>query len=179
MFVRPVGTVVLAFVALISSGCSSHEIKAEDHSTDEAAKYAASSPSPSENAASKRDSCLLPWPSPMKLSGRVRREERFGPPGYGENPRTDERVTIYLLDLRMPVDVCADTTRDAAHPAVRGVGRLQLTGRLDPNELQNDVGRSLTVFGSLNFRAWGSDYTEVLIHVDSVPGTRVVVPQST
>jgi hypothetical protein len=40
------------------------------------------------------------------------------------------------------------------------------------------TGTTLRVFGTLQRRAWGSDYTDVLIRVDSIPGLQAA-PQQT
>lgn len=120
--------------------------------------------------AASPDQCTPLWPAQVELRGTVRKEKRFGPPGYGEDSVQDERVTILVLELDRPINVCADTSRDFPRPAVAGVTQVQMTGRLDPERVSRSTGLKLTVYGTLTRRARGSDYTEVLIRVDSIPG---------
>jgi len=107
-------------------------------------------------------SCVPATSSRLRLSGIVREEHRLGPPRYGETPKRDQKITILVLALPQPIDVCADTTSDTPHPAVRWIRDLQITSHLDPEKLRAHFGREITV--------WGTDYTQVLIRVDSIPG---------
>jgi hypothetical protein len=100
-------------------------------------------------------------------------QQKFGPPGYGETPARDERVTILILRLEHGIDVCADSTASDPRRVVRDARELQLTGRVDPARLHSYRGKKLTVFGSLYRKAWGTDYTDVLIRVDSIPELRL------
>jgi hypothetical protein len=43
-------------------------------------------------------------PCSVALIGKVQIENKYGPPGYGENPSLDERVVIYVLKLKTPVN---------------------------------------------------------------------------
>lgn len=122
--------------------------------------------------------CLPPWPAAVRLSGVVKTETRLGPPGYGETPSRDKKVTIFVLHLSTPVDVCADTTSGVLHPALDRVAAMQLTGRLDPVELKKEDGLRLSVDGTLHRQTWGTDFTEVIVRVDSILGVKVVAPRS-
>lgn len=118
------------------------------------------------------DACT-PELAQVSLVGRLRSEEKWGPPGYGETPDQDRRVTIYVLELDRPEVVCADPALEQNSRGESRVSRLQVTGRVDPEKLEASVGRRLTVWGALVHQAWGSDYTPVLIRVDSIPELRI------
>ena len=122
--------------------------------------------------------CLPLWPTTLRLSGIVEVENRLGPPGYGETPAKDEKVTIFVLRLRAPVDVCAETSSVAPQPEVKGVRIIRLTGHVDPARLRRQVGLRLEVDGTLDHGARGMDFTQVLIRVDSIPGERRVPRRS-
>lgn len=47
------------------------------------------------------------------LTGKVIRKAFFGPPGYGENPKTDRRETQGILLLAEPICVEASADEDA------------------------------------------------------------------
>jgi hypothetical protein len=135
-------------------------------------------PAPQARPSTNIMPCVSTWPTAVRLTGVVRAEQRFGPRGYGETPDKDRKVEILVLHLAQNIDVCADSTRGDAHPAVNGVRELQLTGTLDPDRVKRMTGTTLRVFGTLQRRAWGSDYTDVLIRVDSIPGLQAA-PQQT
>src|SRR5215207_2231308 len=126
-------------------------------------------PAPGPEATAPDDGCTPVWPSRVRLSGVLRAEEKLGPPGYGETPERDEKLTIYVLDLDQPRDVCADTSPDEPREAVRGAARMQLAGSVDPNRLKALVGRRIRVHGTLVHQVWGSDFTQVIVRVDSIP----------
>ena len=121
--------------------------------------------------------CVPPWPTPVHLSGVIGIEQRLGPPGYGETPSRDEQITIFVLYLARPVDVCADTTAADRRPAVHGVRVMQLTGKADPDRLERWAGLPVSVFGTLDRETWGHGFTEVLVRVDSIPSLRRVPPR--
>lgn len=47
-------------------------------------------------------------PNLTGLTGILRKEHRFGPPGFGENPKTDPRVSIVVLKLDRPITAVPD-----------------------------------------------------------------------
>jgi hypothetical protein len=115
------------------------------------------------------ESCLQLWPQPVRLSGTIHREIKYGPPGYGENPSMDVRVEVFTLALKEAVDVCADTSNVAPQPIARNVKMLQLTEHVDKKDLRQNVGKFVEVFGTVRRQVWPGDYTEALIRVDSIP----------
>ncbi|MDR2964112.1 MAG: DUF4431 domain-containing protein [Bacteroidales bacterium] len=45
------------------------------------------------------------YPEISVISGKIKIETFFGPPGYGENPQTDAREDAYMLYLDSPINV--------------------------------------------------------------------------
>jgi len=128
---------------------------------------------PTPLAALPNDSACVPlWPVPVRLTGVLRAEQRLGPPGYGETPKQDEKISIFVLHLNTAIDVCADRTPDNPQPVLKAVKVLQVTGKLDLDRAKRQIGLQTILFGTLYRRAWGSDFTEVLIRVDSMPRQR-------
>jgi hypothetical protein len=107
----------------------------------------------------------------VQLSGTIAAEHRFGPPGYGEDPKRDEKRVIFVLKLREPVNVCADTSKVSPAPVARLVKVVQLE-RMDAGVLRRGVGVSVEVFGTLRRNVWPSDYTTAVINIDSIPAFR-------
>ena len=73
-------------------------------------------------------------PAKVELQGRLTIEQKYGPPGYGENPDTDQGVQIPVLLLSAPIDVQGDPQSDLNQETVRGVQRVQLVFGADVQE---------------------------------------------
>jgi hypothetical protein len=141
-----------------------------------------------------RDIRLLPWHEPqgtaeqrrfvipkpgecaplravsIRLAGRLEVVHKLGPPGFGETPDKDARLTIVLLHLTRPLDVCAGTFADVNQPPVHALRVIQLSV-VDPEiaKRQHDV---VDAYGWLDAGSGSNDFTEILLRVDSVPAMR-------
>lgn len=113
--------------------------------------------------------CIALWPERLSLRGSVRVESHYGPPGYGETPTQDKRLRIFVLKLPTPIDVCADTSTVAPQAMLQGVAALQLTDDVDTTALKKVMGIQVEVFGTLRHKVLGTDFTDVVIRVDSIP----------
>src|SRR5829696_1260990 len=89
--------------------------------------------SPNKDAAASQ--CTPIWPARVWLSGNLNVEKKWGPPGYGETPDRDELLTIFVLELDQPEDVCGETATDQDGPTTKRVDRVQLTGAFNPTRL--------------------------------------------
>ena len=105
-------------------------------------------------------------PTKVELQGRLTIEQRCGPPGYGENPDTDQRVQIPVLLLSAPIDVQGDPQSDLNQETVRGVQRVQLV--LEATSYRRLVGKNITVKGTLFRAITGHQYTDVVMNVLNV-----------
>ena len=106
-------------------------------------------------------------PATVELEGKVITEQKYGPPNYGQNPKTDQKVTVAILVLRDPIDVLA-TPGDAVNTQVNGVTRIQLVftdGKTVDKQL---IGKDVLVKGKLFHSHTGHHYTDVLIDVSSI-----------
>ena len=95
------------------------------------------------------------------------REVHLGPPGYGENPKTDERDTIFVLVLTDSIRVCPDpnVSRDMQAASVTKIQLLR-----PPVAVQQGVGAEVSVFGMLERAVLGAHFLPVLMRVDSISG---------
>lgn len=64
--------------------------------------YAASN---SRNIVGLTQKVIYTLNSEYKISGKVIQVQSFGPPGYGETPQYDEKITSYVLQLKDPITV--------------------------------------------------------------------------
>jgi hypothetical protein len=113
--------------------------------------------------------CVALSPNHVMLSGRVFSQQRYGPPGYGENPSADERVEILVLQLPKALRPCSTLNSDTTRREGKPISEVQLVGKFRPDELAEFAGSRLEAFGSLRAQTWGTDYTELILEVDSIP----------
>lgn len=109
----------------------------------------------------------------IALTGRLAEEEHLGPPGYGETPSRDLRDTIPVLVLARPLHTCPlDVPYAEGDSTGLWVDRIEL--RHVSWSARSQLGRRVTVYGTLASQTWGSDYLPVELYVDSVPDLRAV-----
>jgi len=112
-----------------------------------------------------------PWlpyePTVIELSGRLTVAVKFGPPNYGEDPKTDLRLKIPILVLEEPVNVRGDPRSDVNIESVRDVKQLQL---ILPRQREWDdlVNRPVVVQGTLSHAVSGGEFTEVVLTVQKI-----------
>ena len=110
-------------------------------------------------------SCLPYEPAVVSLTGTVRRVMAYGPPNYGETPKTDSREDYASLHLDAPICTRA-TPGDAVNQSQDNVRDLQMvfTGGVPPSL----VGSRVTVAGSLFAAITAHHHTKVLVSVSRV-----------
>ena len=106
-------------------------------------------------------------PAVVELTGTLVLEEYFGPPGFGEDPKTDSRELYAILVLDAPVSVegvPADLI-DKTYPDVRWVQLVR--GIADP-PFSPYQSMHVIVSGTLYGRHTGHHHTDVLLIVQSI-----------
>jgi hypothetical protein len=63
---------------------------------------------------------------PVTLTGIIRREIKFGPPGFGDYPRTDRRLSVPILHLDEQISICPGADDDIDDSPVGQVDQVQL-----------------------------------------------------
>jgi len=105
-------------------------------------------------------------PETVELRGRLILQWKYGPPNYGEEPKTDSKGRVPMLVLTAPVNV-RGTPGDAINgESVRGIRRIQLVS--DPATYRHLAGKDVVVKGTLFHAHTGHHYTDVLITVSSL-----------
>lgn len=104
-------------------------------------------------------------PCVVQLTGKLTKRMKYGQPNYGENPKTDARVKIYVLLLEKPVNVKGDPSNDLDSDTFKDIKAIQLA--FDPSKikLSGYVGKQVTVKGTLFEAETGHHYTKVLMMV--------------
>lgn len=101
------------------------------------------------------------------LVGTVTLETFYGPPGYGESPKTDSKERQVILHLAKPL--CTLSSDD--EPAEQDQAKVTLVP-LDNLSLQDFVGKVVAVRGSLFHAMTGHHHTDVLIAIREAPMPR-------
>ena len=108
-------------------------------------------------------------PAVVALKGTVILLDGYGPPNYGENPKTDEKVRYYVLKLDKPINVRADSKSDINTDDFLNECLLQLVILSDNLEiLRAKLGKKVVVTGMLYQGHTGHHYTNVLIEVKKI-----------
>lgn len=112
--------------------------------------------------------CLHYEPAVVELTGELVEVEEYGPPGYGEDPATDQRVKVPMLKLAKPVNVCGDPNSDTNQSSFSGLDRIQVV--TDDQDYRDWIDRRVTVRGTLSEAMTGHHYTNVLLTIKEVQG---------
>jgi hypothetical protein len=141
-------------------------------------RLAMQQPSDTASSATPASSRLLPsgclTPGVIRLRGALRREVHFGPPGYGENPETDERDTIIALILRSPLRLWPDSASGERRPAAISDRRITLWHVTE--SALDAIGKTVTVYGFLHEASFAHEFGPLVMQVDSIPDLRPLPP---
>ena len=92
----------------------------------------------------------------------------YGPPNYGENPKTDSKESQYVLLLDSPIDVVG-SKEDVITQTEREVRRITLVViDFKANTVKPLLGSRVVVEGTLFHAHTGHHHTRVLIEVSSI-----------
>lgn len=126
----------------------------------------ASSPRATEQAPA---GCPVGWfryePAVVDASGTLTVVSRYGPPNFGEQPDTDEKLSVPLLVLDRKISVCADSSSDVNNENVVGLDTLQL---VTARQLDPYAGRRVSVSGRLSRAVTGYHLTPAVLQLDSI-----------
>jgi hypothetical protein len=109
-------------------------------------------------------------PPEIELTGVIVKEMVYGPPNFGEDPKTDLKVHIYVLKLPEAINVEGDKSDIYNADTYTGISEIQLDpGMKERVKLKNFVHKKVKVKGTLFGRLMGShDYKKVLMNVFEV-----------
>lgn len=93
--------------------------------------------------------------------------QKYGPPGFGEHPDSDSKVSVPILVLSHPVDVCGDPTSDVNRDTIPNVKEVQLSA-LGDRIILPYVGQDVVATGRLFEAGTANHYTRVLLHVTRI-----------
>jgi hypothetical protein len=109
-------------------------------------------------------------PETVELEGKLVIQSKYGPPNFGEEPKSDEKVRIPVLVLKTPVNVLPiEGQNDGINTEpVHRVRQIQLSFAVGETGHRKLIGKNVVVKGTL-FRAHtGHHYTDVVLTVRSI-----------
>jgi len=122
---------------------------------------------------------IEPANQPVTLSGIIREIHGFGPPGYGEDKKTDAHVTYLVIDLPKPINIaCSPERPEWASEDCGSARRLKLffpaSSGVDSEKLENKVVklilRKVSVTGVLHRADTVGEMTPIYINVTAIVG---------
>ena len=113
------------------------------------------------------------FPAKTVLHGTLQKQQRFGPPGFGETPKHDARISIYVLQLDQSIRVQAAAGADAKQTADLDNFSHQRSIQLffkskEGTEAPGLIGHAVTVSGALGEAVAPGQYTPVTMDVDTL-----------
>ncbi len=104
------------------------------------------------------------------MSGYVMTERDWGPPNYGENPKTDSQHTSILLKLDYPIPFCDPS--DAAYYKTQTLDCIQLVDN-GPVSVNEYLWKHITANGTLFPAHTGWHVTPVLLDESTFSASKV------
>lgn len=106
-------------------------------------------------------------PAVVELKGTLRTRLYYGPPNYGENPKTDTKEALPILILSKPVNVRGNPDPKAGfdRESAKDIRKIQLVLTLPHKEL---IGKTVLVKGTLFHAFTGHHHTDVLMDVSDI-----------
>lgn len=112
-------------------------------------------------------------PEVMELDGRLVIESKYGPPNFGEQPNTDEKVRVPVLVLRDRANMLPDSGDDPNSKSVYDIRQIQLVFSSNDTAHKALIGKQVVVTGTLFHAHTGHHYTDVVMNVQSIEGKPV------
>ena len=123
--------------------------------------------------ASAEDRVLHYEPAVVELSGTVKVEGHYGPPGFGSSPKMDRVLYVPVLVLDAPVNVVGNPLDPRSRLQLDGtsfhaVTRMQMVFDTPGTNTRALDGEPVTLRGTLFQKVSGENFTDVLVTVQSV-----------
>ena len=123
---------------------------------------------PQTDANSAQDNGWLSYePAVVELRGKLTTKWFYGPPNFGENPKTDAKEEFFILILSKAINVRGNTDieSDFNRISVEHVREMELVLSVPHKNL---IGKNVIVKGTLFHAFTGHHHTDVLMSVQSI-----------
>ncbi|MEI6817885.1 MAG: DUF4431 domain-containing protein [Bacteroidota bacterium] len=158
-------------ILLIIASCSNPRGAKDDASANDTSEgHIDSIQAPAKKAHKKKknelnngDSTYCYEPSISTLTGTLKEEEFFGPPGYGANPNTDSKEKQYILYLDQPINVKPSKKNAEELETKTKVDKITLVIDKKSSSFKHNIGKEIVVKGKLFPAETGHHHTPVLM----------------
>ncbi len=103
----------------------------------------------------------------VTLSGRLRQQREWGPPNFGENPKTDSTYMAWILELDRPVLIHEHHDDGTPRDDVT-LKRIQLHELASAGSWKAMVGKAVLASGKMWTASTGGDVTAVTLHTEAL-----------
>lgn len=110
-------------------------------------------------------------PAVVSLKGVLLIKSAYGPPGYGENPLTDEKIKYLVLKLDTPINVKGDRDPNSVNLGTyTNISEIQLVLFDDQmhKSANSKINKKVVIKGTLFEKHTGHHYTDVLMIVQQI-----------
>ncbi len=108
-------------------------------------------------------------PHQVTLEGLLRAETRLGPPNYGETPDVDQRITVYVLHLSVPITAGTNSSLSELNDSpVPNVDALQVSFLAELRELSVQPHDPIVLCGVLSKQQLARDFYPIVLR-EAVP----------
>jgi hypothetical protein len=107
-------------------------------------------------------------PETVELAGRLVIQTKYGPPNFGEDPKTDQKLRVPILILTDAVSMIPDRGDGFNAQPAYGIKQVQLVFINAGITYKNLIGQPVVVKGMLFHAFTGHHYTDVLLQVNSL-----------
>ena len=102
------------------------------------------------------------------ITGTIVTESFYGPPGFGEHPKTDSKEEVYILTVEKPITVISKETDEyATNTTKENVSRIQLI-MPENNDASGYKNKTVRLTGTFFGPQTGHHHTDVLLDVQKV-----------
>ena len=113
------------------------------------------------------DQPLCSYPCLVRVQGTLVKQDRWGPPNFGQTPKEDARVAIYLIRLAQPVSIKLSRAPPGHVRVLYGIREIQLEKRSGEN-LDLLIGKRVSVSGKIIEGLAPMQFTQVVLILKTI-----------
>jgi hypothetical protein len=159
-----------AFILLIASCSSPKKEDTKDNGKDTISEHIDANPTPEKDHQKKKkedvkesDSAYYYEPAVSILSGTLKEETFYGPPGYGASPDKDSKEQQYILHLDNPISIKQKKHSDSGYDSKYKQDKITLDINKSASSFKHKIGKSVKVKGKLFPAETGHHHTDVIM----------------
>ena len=159
-----------AFIFLIASCSNPSNENKKDNEKDTTSDHIDTTSTKVKNHKKKKkeeanlsDSTFFYEPSISILSGTLKEEEFYGPPGYGASPDKDSKEKQYILYLDNPINIEQKKKNESDYDPKYKQDKITLDINKSQSSFKHKIGKPVKVKGTLFPAETGHHHTDVIM----------------